>query len=103
MEAILKSAQRRIYLMDCFEGIEGFEDYQKMLPVPVMLEQRSVKKTNIRYSYRKSQTMPLKGISGDICLESIPAECLPVLVAGELLHIGKNTSFGYGKYHITSR
>ena len=86
--------------MDCFEGIEGEEAYRTEFPVPEMFYQDVKERRNIRYSSRKDQKMPLRGISGEFILGSIPDQCWPYLVAGEVLHIGKNTSFGYGKYRI---
>ncbi|MDE7312892.1 MAG: CRISPR system precrRNA processing endoribonuclease RAMP protein Cas6 [Eubacterium sp.] len=44
--------------------------------------------------------MHLYGITGFIQLKELYPETLPVLLAGELIHIGKNTSFGFGRYRI---
>lgn len=53
-----------------------------------------------RYSSTQDQKMPLKGIKGEMRLSHIPGELMPALLAGEVLHIGKNTSFGFGKYRV---
>ena len=42
----------------------------------------------------------LKGIVGKADLADISEEWLELLLAGEVAHIGKNTSFGFGKYHL---
>ena len=42
--------------------------------------------------------MFLKGIVGEIDLADISDEMLELLLAGELIHIGKNTSFGFGRF-----
>lgn len=42
--------------------------------------------------------MTLRGIQGKAVFGSMPDECLDYLIAGELIHIGRNTSFGFGKY-----
>ena len=44
--------------------------------------------------------MYLKGIKGKIEVEEIGEEILPLYLAGELIHIGKNTSFGFGRYTL---
>jgi hypothetical protein len=54
-----------------------------------------------RYSNRQETKMTLGGFIGDVEYkgEAI-AEFLPLLVAGEILHVGTGTSFGLGKYEI---
>lgn len=42
----------------------------------------------------------IRGGIGEMLLSGIPEKLLPILLAGEILHIGKNTSFGFGRYHI---
>ena len=44
--------------------------------------------------------MVLKGIEGQLQMKEVVAETIPLLLAGELLHIGKNTSFGFGRYKL---
>ncbi len=44
--------------------------------------------------------MTLRGITGTVVFEDMPDDCLDYLIAGELTHIGRNTSFGFGKYVI---
>ena len=51
-------------------------------------------------NHRKQEKMLLRGIKGFIETEPIKEELLQLLLAGELLHIGKNTSFGFGQYKI---
>ena len=54
-----------------------------------------------RYSNRQEAKMKLGGFIGEMEYrgEAI-AEFLPLLVAGEILHVGAGTSFGLGKYEI---
>ncbi|MBX3280756.1 MAG: CRISPR system precrRNA processing endoribonuclease RAMP protein Cas6 [Acidobacteria bacterium] len=56
-----------------------------------------------RYSNRQGTKMKLGGFVGDIAYRG-PAvdELRALLAAGELLHIGAGTSFGLGRYEITS-
>ena len=44
--------------------------------------------------------MILHGIEGQMALETIDEEVLPVLLAGELVHVGKNSRFGFGRYQV---
>lgn len=45
--------------------------------------------------------MKLGGFVGEIKYQSPAiAEFLPLLLAGEILHIGGSTSFGLGKYQV---
>ncbi len=98
MEAITKSIQRRLYMLNCFEGNDIQEFYMEELKIPIITEQ-SVREIKVkRYSSRQDAKMFLKGIKGEILLQELPEELLELYLAGELVHIGKNTSFGFGRY-----
>lgn len=58
---------------------------------------------NERYSTRQKQHMRLGGYIGEIKYKGEINPFIRFLKAGELLHIGKTTSFGMGKYNIISR
>lgn len=99
MEALVPSVLRRIYMMDCFEGIRQEElRWDDALPQTVGESSRLI--TVYRYSSTQDQKMPLKGTKGELRLSGIPEGLLPALLAGEVLHIGKNTSFGFGRYRV---
>ena len=51
-----------------------------------------------RYSNRQKSRMSLGGIVGYLDLEDVSEETKKLLIAGELIHIGKSTSFGLGDY-----
>jgi len=53
-----------------------------------------------RFSYRQNKRMKLGGLIGKITFEGPIEPFYPLLKAGEILHCGKNTSFGLGKYVI---
>lgn len=99
MEAFLPAAFRRIYIMDCFEGL-GCEQMGWEEEYPEVVWETSKLITVRRYSSTQDQMMPLRGIKGEMQLFSLSQELLPVLLAGEVLHVGKNTSFGFGRYRI---
>mgnify|MGYP003309565716 CR=1 FL=1 len=44
--------------------------------------------------------MIFKGIKGSILLEHLEEDFLALLLAGEIIHIGSNTSFGFGRYRV---
>lgn len=96
-EAILRSVFRRIYSFDCFEGnpIPLLEMDEK-LPEIVTQEEHFVSVP--RYSSTMQGKMSLKGIQGYVVFDGLSENFLTMLLAGEKLHIGKNTSFGFGKY-----
>jgi hypothetical protein len=54
-----------------------------------------------RYSNRQQTKMKLGGFIGEIDYEGEAIEeFLPLLIAGELLHVGAGTSFGLGRFEI---
>ena len=54
-----------------------------------------------RYSNRQHGKLKLGGFVSEIAYEAAGlAEFLPLLRAGELLHIGGSTSFGLGRYEL---
>jgi len=53
-----------------------------------------------RYSSRQDTKMKLGGIMGRITYEGNIKPYMEILKAGEMFHVGKNTSFGLGKYEI---
>lgn len=99
LEAIVPAVLRRIYILDCFEGLNCDEiHWQGTYPKVISRTSRPI--SVCRYSSTQDQKMSLRGIKGDLNLTDIPEELLAVLLAGELIHIGKNTSFGFGRYRI---
>ncbi|MDE6435261.1 MAG: CRISPR system precrRNA processing endoribonuclease RAMP protein Cas6 [Lachnospiraceae bacterium] len=99
MDAILSAVKRRIHMLDYFEGIHNdfYHDYQVPVPEEISQQQHHVKVR--RYSSRQG-AMFLHGITGLVQLKELFPNTLPLLLAGELIHIGKNTSFGFGRYQI---
>lgn len=100
MEAIVNAIKRRIYILDLFENIDGEDLYKSQFELPEIIDQDIKTVKTRRYSSRKNAGMPLQGIKGTVVLDIIPDEIMPLLLAGEILHIGKNTSFGFGRYIV---
>lgn len=55
-----------------------------------------------RYSSRQQKTMQLGGVTGTWVLKDIPAELMPYLYLGQWVHVGKNATFGLGRYLFSS-
>jgi CRISPR/Cas system endoribonuclease Cas6 (RAMP superfamily) len=53
-----------------------------------------------RYSSRQQTTMRMGGLSGRVTFEGNLAPFYPLLAAGEVVHTGKGTSFGLGRFRI---
>lgn len=53
-----------------------------------------------RYSARQDTKMKMGGFTGSITFEGNIEPFLPLIKAGEVLHVGKGTSFGLGRYSV---
>lgn len=51
-----------------------------------------------RYSHRQRQKLKLGGFTGQITYEGVIEPFLPFIRAAEVVHIGKGTTFGLGKF-----
>ena len=86
-------------MLDCFEGIES--DLREFQPkMPEIIEQKHSFSLVKRYSNRKNARMELKGIRGYAQTEVMEDGLPELLLAGELIHVGKHTSFGFGRYTV---
>ena len=54
-----------------------------------------------RYSNRQRSKMKLGGFTGSVLLSGDITPFMPLLRLAAILHVGKNTSFGLGKYEMT--
>ena len=53
-----------------------------------------------RYSSRQDRKMSLGGVVGSIELEGLTAFHRTLLAVGQMIHAGKNATFGLGKYRL---
>lgn len=87
---------RRINILNAYEGIKD--------EINIECNNCSFTSENLnwsenqRYSSRQDTKMKLGGVEGNISLNISNDYFLELLIAGELVHIGKNSSFGLGKY-----
>ena len=100
VDLIVKAVQRRLYILNCFEGNYDNEIYERDLEHVEIIAQDVTHREVTRYSNRKEARMTLRGITGEIEVESIPDDVLDVLIVGEIIHVGKNTTFGFGQYYL---
>lgn len=98
-EPFVDAVYRRCYLAHCMEGIpmNRAHPFRNQMHIT---KQKSWTDGILRYSSTHEEKIALKGIAGKAVLEDVSEEFLPYLFAAELLHIGKNTSMGFGKYTV---
>lgn len=105
---LLKNILRRLSLISMCYGDDG-EQEMPAFNISELIDKASfikVKDENIgwvdvgRYSFKQKMEMQLGGLIGKIAFEGNITEFMPFVRLGEVLHIGKNTSFGLGKYII---
>ena len=103
LEAIMAAIERRIFIMNCFEGTFRDETNQRISTeghIPRLIEESVRFEKKPRYSGAQDKKTCFYGITGTCRISDIDKHALILLLAGELLHIGKNTSFGFGRYTL---
>lgn len=97
-EAFFQALFRRIMMLDYF--VKEYIDVPQITSYPNIIEQSVQKCLVKRYSSTQNAKISLRGIQGYFYLDDIPEEYLLYILSGELLHIGKNSSFGFGRYQL---
>lgn len=97
-EALFSGILRRLQMLNYYEGYEP--EISTLKGCPEILSQTVKWAGTERYSSTQDAKMKLRGIKGELLLDDMSEEYLDLLLAGELTHIGKNTSFGFGKYIV---
>ena len=101
-EAIIAAIERRIFILNCYEGNEEYSKDIAALAeehIPAVLNERVWPERVKRYSGTQNSKVAFNGIRGWCDLKGLE-DTIELLLAGELLHIGKNTSFGFGKFTL---
>jgi hypothetical protein len=106
-ELLIRNLLRRVSMLIAMHGHSRLGlDYKGLIAraASVRLHQASLSWHDWqRYSNRQEAKMKLGGFIGEIEYSGAAiAELLPLLVAGEILHVGTGTSFGLGKYEIVA-
>jgi CRISPR/Cas system endoribonuclease Cas6 (RAMP superfamily) len=106
VELVRSISLRLSMLMQTFGDGAVAYDYRSMLEMAQCI---SVKESTLRlvaldrYSNRRQGKLQLDGFIGDITFSGEAlSEFLPLLVAGEFLHVGSGTAFGLGRYSVTT-
>jgi len=100
---LLRTLLRRIALLGYFHCGQP-ADVDSMRQLIGLAERVQIAESRLRwrdwerFSTRQRTRMKLGGLLGKITYEGELAPLLPFLRAGELVHVGKGTSFGLGKY-----
>lgn len=94
VEDIKNLLYRRVILLNALEGnlVNLNEINIEILNKKIRFEEYG------RYSNRQKKAMIFGGISGEINIRCLDNYSKNMLIAGELIHVGKNTSFGLGDY-----
>lgn len=107
----IRQLLRRLFLLRHYYGKDRLSDaklsgegYHRILIDNA--RSTGIKESNLqwcdweRYSRRQDTRMKLGGFVGDIVYTGAISPFYPFIEAGKILHVGKGTSFGLGKYMI---
>lgn len=104
-ELLLRNVMRRLHLLLHAFSPEPFDaDYRSLLALATRVRTRASRLTPFdleRYSNRQQSKQKLDGFLGEV--EYAGDELhgfVPLMLAGELLHVGAATVFGFGRYAI---
>lgn len=104
-QILIKALMLRVNLINFFhcEGVEAKWDHKKIIEKSreiKTIEDNTCWHDWERYSARQQTRMKLGGVIGHITYSGNIKPYMQLIKAGEILHVGKNTSFGLGKYKI---
>jgi len=103
---LIRNLLRRLSLLYYFhcDGDLSEWDFKKIIEKAedVKVENKNLKWYDWqRYSARQETKMNMGGFVGEITFEGNIQPFIDLIRAGEVLHVGKGTGFGLGKYKIT--
>lgn len=102
---LIRQILRRLSLLGYFHcGVDPLGiDFKRMIEAAKLVK---VKDCNLkwydweRYSARQDTRMKMGGFVGEISFEGNVEPFMPLIKAGEILHVGKGTGLGLGKFKI---
>jgi hypothetical protein len=100
---LLLAIIRRFEILAYFYGNKEVVEYLKDLGrnCPDLHYEAGLQPLSVtRFSGRQQKKMRLNGLTGKLLIKAIPKAYLNLLEIGEVLHIGKSTSFGFGKISV---
>jgi hypothetical protein len=106
-DLLIRAIIRRWQLLCKYYGSQGYKNIEvsEILEGAKMINSGTLNlrwQEKERYSRRQGQRMMMGGMVGIMECEGELEPFLPWLILGQDLHVGKNTSFGLGKYVIKS-
>lgn len=106
-EVIIRSILRRYssleYFHDHRETSFNYAELIKKAASVLMTDEQLKWCDYTRYSTRQKKAVPMGGIMGEITYERGWQEFFPLLKAAELMHIGKNCTFGLGQVEFEEK
>ncbi|MFH1096469.1 MAG: CRISPR system precrRNA processing endoribonuclease RAMP protein Cas6 [Candidatus Desantisbacteria bacterium] len=105
---LVRNLLRRIALLSYFHcgGDTSQIDFRGIIEQAEQIKIESFDRATLqwydweRYSARQDTRMKMGGFVGKITFEGNIEPFMPLIQAGEILHVGKGTSFGLGRYEI---
>ncbi|MFQ5900754.1 MAG: CRISPR system precrRNA processing endoribonuclease RAMP protein Cas6 [Thermodesulfobacteriota bacterium] len=102
---LIRNLLRRISLLSYFHcnGNPGEIDFKGLIEKAgnIRVKERDLKWFDWeRYSARQETKMKMGGFTGKVSFKGDIEEFLPFIRLGEVIHVGKGTSFGLGRYEI---
>lgn len=101
VEAFVDSVYRKIYMLNCLEGnpMDRSHPFRNVMSISdSSYNEVAIKRFSSTHNYK----ITMEGLCGNFVINNLPSEFLPYLIATELVHIGKHTSMGFGKFFITN-
>lgn len=99
--ALMRNFFRRITLLDYFycggSGEYPFKEVLGLVDQVNLIEASLSEDIFKRFSRRQKREIPLYGVTGRARYEPVPGFLLPYLKSMKDIHVGKNTTFGFGK------
>lgn len=99
---LLRKVSSFYYFYHGFEWKEDFVGIIKRAEEVALIENNTAWHDWERYSNRQNTKMKMGGLVGEAVYEGPLNDFWPLLKLGELMHIGKGSVFGLGKYQISA-
>jgi hypothetical protein len=101
-QLLIKNIYRRAYLLYFSHQGKDLPLFEELIPEPVETLNKTLQwKELYHYSNRSRRKVPTGGFLGSIIFGDGWQEYYPLIKLGEIIHIGKETTFGLGKYQAT--
>jgi hypothetical protein len=100
IRALLRRLSSFLYFHHGFEWDADFPALIKKAETVIRVKDTTKWVNWERYSNRQEARMRLGGVVGQVSYEGDFDDYLPILMIGELVHVGKAATFGMGKYKV---